>query len=138
MDEPTGHTLARGMLGMEAWGDITTRAEMEPLRRLSAAILGAAVHDWKKLRSCKEFWFPKEGEDGAVHVTRQSMYAFFRSDWYVDLCDACDLDPDLVLRKIGALKKKDEPYWEWKRRQKHGPRKHNKKQAGVRDGANDS
>jgi hypothetical protein len=108
---------------MEAWGDITTRAEMEPLRRLSAAILGAAVRDWRKLKACKEFWFPKEGEEGSIHVTRTSMLEFFRSDWYVDLCDACDLDPDLVLRKIGVLRKKDEPYWKWKRRGRGAKRK---------------
>lgn len=74
---------------------------------LAAAIVKQAVEDYRYADACQK------GEKlvksasynnrmaGSCERTKREIVRFFRSRWYGTLCD---IDPNLILRKLGAIK----------------------------------
>lgn len=64
-----------------------TVATLSNTRGLASAILLQAVHDYKTLR-------PNNVKK------KKNLDEFFDSSWFYQLCDACELDAELVKNKV--------------------------------------
>lgn len=71
-------------------------SELTSVRGLSSAILLRAVLDYRALKNGEL----KESED----LNLNELDEFFRSKWFNELCEACDLDSKLVLQKLNITK----------------------------------
>lgn len=74
---------------------------------LAAAIVKQAVDDYKYVDACQKGQKLVTAASynnrmaGSCERTKREIVRFFRSRWYGTLCD---LDPNLILRKLGAIK----------------------------------
>lgn len=73
---------------------------------LAAAIVKQAVEDYKYVDACQNGKKKVQALSfnnrmaGSCDRTKAEIIRFFRSRWYGTLCD---LDPNLILRKLGAI-----------------------------------
>ena len=74
---------------------------------LAAAIVKQAVDDYryadsvlKGLKAVKPTSWAARMQSSAEN-TKSEVVKFFKGQWYATLCD---IDPDLILRKLGAIK----------------------------------